>query len=276
MNGMLAWTEDVGMPMRPAMSTMMTTEIPPVDSAEAAVRVHLRLPADIRPATATRLLVDLTDAATGAPITDLGLTHAVWMHLIATRADLATFAHVHPEPSGVDGRYAVRVTFPTAGRYFINTEFRREGDIAEILDRQTISVPGRTPNSVPITVGPRVRTVDGVTVQLRGEARVGGTSDLAFAFTDAGSGAPIRDLKSYLAAAGHVVIMRSDGGTFAHEHADVRDNNGDPVFALPGQRFGPRLQIHATFDAPGIYKLWGQFRLADDRLITIPFTIRAS
>src|SRR6266513_165641 len=33
MNGALAWTESAGMPMRPTMGTMMTTEIPPVDAA---------------------------------------------------------------------------------------------------------------------------------------------------------------------------------------------------------------------------------------------------
>ena len=33
MNGTLTWTESAGMPMRPTMGTMMTTEIPPVDAA---------------------------------------------------------------------------------------------------------------------------------------------------------------------------------------------------------------------------------------------------
>ena len=41
MNGTLAWTESAGMPMRPTMGTMMTTEIPPVDAAEADVHVQV-------------------------------------------------------------------------------------------------------------------------------------------------------------------------------------------------------------------------------------------
>ena len=44
MNGTLAWTESAGMPMRPAMSTMMTTEIPPMDAAEADVHVQVSVP----------------------------------------------------------------------------------------------------------------------------------------------------------------------------------------------------------------------------------------
>ena len=64
--------------------------------------------------------------------------------------------------------------------------------------------------------------------------------------------------------------------TFAHEHADVEDADGDPVFALPGQRFGPQLDVHTTFHTPGLYRLWGQFRLADGHVITVPFTVAAS
>jgi Cu+-exporting ATPase len=276
MNGLLAWTEEVGMPMRPTMSTMMTTEMPPVDAEEAGVRVGIDVPASVRAGTPTRLVITLTHASGGSPVTDLGLSHAVWMHLIATRTDLATFAHVHPEPTGADAQYAVRMTFPTPGRYIINTEFRRLGQMADIHDRQIITIPGRAPTPAPVTVGSRSRTVDGVTVRLSGHARVGETSDLTFSFSDAVTGTPIPDLKPYLAAAGHVVIMRSDGATFAHEHADVRDSAGDPVFALPGQTFGPALPVHASFSSPGIYRLWGQFRLADDRVITVPFTVRAS
>jgi P-type Cu+ transporter len=77
-------------------------------------------------------------------------------------------------------------------------------------------------------------------------------------------------------AAGHIVIMRADGQTFAHEHADVRDRSGAPVFALPGTTFGPDLPVHVHFEVAGTYRLWGQFRLASGRIITVPFTVEAS
>jgi len=83
------------------------------------------------------------------------------------------------------------------------------------------------------------------------------------------------NLQPYLAAAGHIVIMRADGQTFAHEHADVRDSSGAPVFALPGTTFGPDLPVHVHFEEAGTYRLWGQFRLASGRIITIPFTVEA-
>ena len=77
MNGALAWTECTGMPMRPAMSMMMTTEIPPVDAAEAGVHVRISVPAGTRPGVPARVVVTVTDARTGSPVSDLRLTHSV-------------------------------------------------------------------------------------------------------------------------------------------------------------------------------------------------------
>ncbi len=277
MNGVLAWTQSTGMPMRPPMSTMMTTDIDPVSAPEAGVAVRLEVPATTRPGEPARVLVNLTDTETGAPVDNIGLSHEVWMHLIATREDLGTFAHVHPEPTGKPGQLAVEMTFPTAGKYVVNIEFRRQGDMADIHATRELVVSGfPTANPVTLTAGPRTLATEGIRVTLEGDARAGQTSTLSFAFTDVNTGRPVDDLRPYLAAAGHVVIMGADGGDFAHEHADVEDAAGNPVFALPGQRFGPELKVHARFDDPGLYRLWGQFRLADGRVITAPFTVKAS
>ncbi len=275
MNGVLAWTQTTGMPMRPAMSTMMTAEIEPTSSVDAGVDVRLDVPADARPGEPTRVVVRLVDVGTGEPIDDLTRSHEVWAHLIATRDDLGTFAHVHPEPTGRPGELAVDLVFPTAGTYVVNTEFRQQGEMGDVHDVQTIRIAGQAPAPVDVTPGPRTQTVDGVRVELTGEAVAGERSEFAFSFTDAATGRPVADLQPYLAAAGHVVIMRSDATTFAHEHADVEDGNGNPVFALPGQEFGPELDVHAEFATPGTYRLWAQFRLADGDVLTVPFTVEA-
>ncbi|MGH8867720.1 MAG: heavy metal translocating P-type ATPase [Actinomycetes bacterium] len=276
MNGVLAWTQSTGMPMRPTMSTMMTTDVEPVEAADADVRVDLAVPGSARPGARTRVVATVTDTVTGEPIDDLGLSHEVWMHLIATRDDLGTFTHVHPEPTGRPGRLAVDMVFPTPGRYVVNTEVRRRGEMTDIHDRQVVTVAGTPPAPVTLDPGSRSQVVDGVRVDLDGDAEVGRPSELAFSFTDADTGRPLDDLRPYLAAAGHVVVMRGDGASFAHEHAEVEDADGDPVFALPGQRFGPELDVHTRFDTPGTYRLWGQFRLADGRVLTVPFTVTAS
>jgi Cu+-exporting ATPase len=275
MNGVLAWTQSTGMPMRPAMSTMMTTDIAPADAADAGVDVRLDVPAAARAGEPVRALVQLTDAGTGEPVDDLGLSHEVWMHLIVTREDLGTFAHLHPEPTGEPGQLAVDLDFPTAGSYRVDTEFRRRGGMNDIHASERIVIGGTAPAAAALAEDTRPQVAGGVRVELGGTARAGGTSELSFSFTDAATGAPVDDLQPYLAAAGHVVIMGADG-SFAHEHAEVEDGDGNPVFALPGQQFGPDLAVHAHFDDPGLYRLWGQFRLGDGRVVTVPFTVRAS
>ncbi len=276
MNGQLAWAAGTGMPMRPAMSVMMTADVPPTDVADAGLDVRIDLPTDVRPGQPVRLVATILDASTGEPIEDLTRSHEAWMHLIATRDDLGTFAHIHPQPTDRPGELAVDITFPTAGRYIINTEFRRQGEMADLHDRQLITIAGSTPAPVVPLEGPRSVIVDGTRVQLDGNAKAGGVSDLHFSVTDAADGRPVDDLQPYLAAAGHIVIMRADGRTFAHEHAAVVDADGRPVFALPGTTFGPELDVHAEFPTAGIYQLWAQFRLADGTVITAPFTLRAN
>jgi Cu+-exporting ATPase len=275
MNGQLAWAQGTGMPMRPAMSEMMTAEVPATEADEAGLDVRLALPAEVRPGEPTRMVATVVDVATGEPIDDVVRSHEAWMHVIATREDLGTFTHVHAEPTGRPGVLAVEITFPTAGRYLVNTEFRRQGEMGDVHQRQVVTVEGAAPEPVRAAESPRTAVVDGVRVRLDGEVAAGGRSDLHFTFTDATTGRPVDDLQPYLAAAGHVVVMRADGTTFAHEHAEVEDAAGRPVFALPGQTFGPELDVHAEFPTAGLYRLWAQFRLADGSVITAPFTVRA-
>jgi Cu+-exporting ATPase len=276
MNGQLGWLQGTGMTMRPSMSVMMTTDVPPVEAAEAGVSVDYRLPGSVRPGQRTTVVLTVRDAETGAPVTDLTRTHEVWMHLIVTRDDLGSFAHVHPEPTGRPGELTVEVNFPTPGRYDLHTEFAREGSMSNILDRHTVAVAGPQPPASPALVaGPRERVVDGVRVTLSGDAVADRASEMTFSFADARTGEPYDGLEPYLAAAGHIVVLRADGGDFAHEHAEAEDGSGRPVFALPGTRFGPELDAHVHFHTAGSYQLWAQFRLATGEVITVPFTVQA-
>lgn len=275
MNGTLAWIANSGMPMRPAMSVMMTADIDPVSAADAGLDVQLHTPDSTVAGVATRITATVVDTETGEPIKDVVRSHDAWMHFIATREDLGTFTHVHPEPTGKPGELAVEITFPTAGRYIINTEFRRQGQMSDVHQRQYLTVTGRAPAPVVLTPSPREVVVAGIRVKLTGDAHVGERSDLHFAFTDAATGKIVEDLQPYLAAAGHIVVMRADGTTFAHEHAEVEDRRGRPVFALPGATFGPELDVHVQFHTAGTYQLWGQFRTGDGTLLTVPFTVDA-
>ncbi len=276
MNGALAWSEGMGMPMRPLMSVMEETDVPPVDAHDAGLEVDLAVPADVRPGRATTLAVTVRDAATGDPVDDLVRTHQVWMHMILTRADLGTFAHIHPEPTGSDGVFTVEAVFPTPGTYAIHTELRRQGQMADVVDRHEVTVAGTAPAPVAVPAADvRSQVVSGTRVELDGSALVAETSDFTLRFSDARTGQPVGDLRPYLGAAGHVVVIREDGSRFGHRHAETFDDQGRPVFALPGTEFGPELDLHVRFEVPGAYRLWAQFRLGDGTVVTVPFVVHA-
>jgi Cu+-exporting ATPase len=268
----------MGMPMRPAMSVMETTETPPVSPHDAGVTVTVAPAAGqtLRAGVPVTLTVTVRDATSGDPVDDLVRTHQQWAHMVLTRTDLATFAHIHPMPGGTAGQLHVTATFPTPGTYFLHTEFRRQGQMTNVLDRTTVTVPGTQPADTTKqspSSETRTATARGVTVTLTGDAVVADTSDLTLSFTDATTGAPVTGLRPYLGAAGHVVILRNDGTRFAHAHAETTDAAGRPVFAVPGKTFGPRLSLHPRFETSGTYRLWGQFRLPDSIVITVPFTL---
>jgi Cu+-exporting ATPase len=277
MNGVLAWSEGMGMPMRPLMSVMEESEILPVSPEDAQLAVTVDVPETILPGRPTRIVVEVRDAATGDLADDLVRTHQVWMHMIVTRNDLGTFAHLHPEPTGTAGRYAVVATFPTGGTYTLHSEFRQQGQMADVIDSHTVAVAGRPADPVAVPAGD-VRSYDGhgVRITLDGDAYVGGNSDFSLRFARSDDTGVVDDLQPYLGAAGHVVVMRADGSTFAHEHAETLDARGRPVLALPGITFGPVLDLHVRFDRPGAYRLWAQFELADGTVVTAPFVVHAT
>jgi Cu+-exporting ATPase len=266
----------MGTPMRPQMSVMEEADVRPVSAEHAGLAVTLDVPDDVRPGESTPIIVTVRDVDTGDPVGDLVRTHQVWMHLIVTRADLGTFAHLHPERTGEDGVFTVDVTFPTAGTYALHTEMRREGQLSDVIDAQQVTVAGEAPPAVPLPVDDvREATVDGVRITLAGDAHVDDVSDFTLTFADAATGAPVDDLEPYLGAAGHVVVMREDGTRFGHHHAETFDDEGRPVPALPGTEFGPELDLHARFEVAGGYRLWAQFRLGDGTVVTAPFVVHA-
>lgn len=112
MNGVLAWSEGMAVPMRPAMSVMETIESNPVSPHTAGLAVEVDVPSSATPGKLCTLTVTVRDAKTGDPVEDLVRTHQVWMHMIITRADLGAFAHIHPEPTGQPGRLRVQTSVP--------------------------------------------------------------------------------------------------------------------------------------------------------------------
>jgi Cu+-exporting ATPase len=273
MNGTLAWSARMGMPVRASMSEMMRADVEPVSPAMAGVHAELLSPGGIRPGEAAHLTYRLSDLH-GQPLTDLTLSHEEWMHLVSMRDDLSGFQHLHPQPTGTPGEFGVDVTFPAPGRYVVNAEFRRRGAVSDVVYRQYLTVDG-TASPVALVEDRSARIVDGIRIELHGEARVGEPSDLQFSFSDADTGQPIADLQPYLSAAGHVIVASQGLYMLDHAHGEATDASGSEIWPRPGAEFGPEIELHHRFAAPGLYKLWGQFQTAQGEVITADFVVNA-
>ena len=182
-----------------------------------------------------RLAYRLADAATGAPLRDVTISHEQPVHLIVARHDLQHFQHVHPQPAGAPGEYALDVTFPAPGDYLLFAEFQRGGGQGAapqtVLLRDTLAVGdvGSAPAAGPLSIdrAPRVLPATGLTGGVRvalqgaGHVHAGEPAPFTFRLEEVATGEPLRDLRPYLGAAAHVVVLGENGATFAHTHGEA-------------------------------------------------------
>ncbi len=254
----------------------------PSAAARADATVELVAPGDLAPGTPATLTYRLRDAD-GSPIADVVDSHERPMHLIVVSRDLGWFEHVHPLPAGRPGEYAVELTFPAAGTYLLFDEFvRASGQDVVQRDELVVGAPGGGPATLAEDRAPKV--IGHTRVALRAaELRAGQTAQFSFRLEHAETGEAVRDLKAYLGAPAHAVILSADGQTFQHTHGEqVGTGTANPDHgahgghgqAAPTAQYGPEISVSHTFPAPGLYKVWAQFQDHDDRVITADFVVR--
>lgn len=245
---------------------------------KARVHVQLTAPPNITPGVAVPISYQLTNAQTGAPLTDVVISHAQPLHLIAVSADMQQFLHVHPQPTGEAGAYALEMSFPAAGTYRLYAEFTRE-DGQSVLQRDALIV-GTAGGSAVLVEDLAPKTIGHKQIALLGaeDLRAGQESTLTFRVTHAETGADITNLQSYLEAPAHVVLLTADGQRFAHTHGEAgagHDALDDAhTHSSAGATYGPEIVFHHTFATPGLYKIWGQFLDHHGAVLTADFVVQ--
>jgi Cu+-exporting ATPase len=74
MNGTLAWTKAMGMPVRASMTEMMLADVEPITPEMAGIHAEILTPAHIQRGQPVHLTYRLTESQ-GRPLTDLTLSH---------------------------------------------------------------------------------------------------------------------------------------------------------------------------------------------------------
>lgn len=208
------------------------------------------------------LRITLTDAA-GNPDASLEVSHAQKLHLIIVSKGLSTFMHLHPIETATPGVFETEIAFPAAGSYRLVADFKPAAGEQQ-WQSEWVTVGGQSRVAEEPALVPDqqlVRGDQGMSVKLTFDAmpRAGEPAALTYAFADATSGEPLRDLQPYLGEAGHVVIMDAKAQQYLHVHA-------------MGEAGGPHAMFHTVFPKPGIYKIWGQFQ-RNGSVVTIPFVV---
>ncbi|MFF3226974.1 hypothetical protein ACFYV7_29550 [Nocardia suismassiliense] len=188
----------------------------------------------------------------GEPVTEYTAIHDRRLHLIVVQRELTGFWHVHPELAA-DGTWAVRLNLPAAGMYRVFTDIAPRALGKTITLGADLAVAGAyEPRPTPAAA--RTALVDGYEVTLDGELVP--DEGRLLTLTVRKHGEPVTDLQPYLAAYGHLVVIRA--GDLAYVHVHPNGEPGDGVTAP-----GPDVAFHTVVPGPGTYRLFLDFKHGD-------------
>jgi len=230
----------------------------------------------VTPGAPTLLTFRVDEIATGKPLGNIEVEHEKPMHLIIVSRDLAQFAHVHPEATGVVGEYAVTHTFPAAGEYILYDEFKLNGHEDEV-HRFELKVGSGESGAAQLVPDMGTRQVNGYSVQIRPQGEVKAGAQSGFVVTIERDGGPITDLQPYLGAASHIVVLDESVGSFAHVHSVAGSTPPGQLMAAmdePPARFGPNVAFSHSFPKAGLYTVWLQFS-HNGQVTTVSWVVEA-
>ena len=245
----------------------------PFDTREYTLDVRTT-PAAVRPGVPARMEFTVRHPGTEKLVDSFELVHDKRYHLFVISQDMTEFQHIHPERQP-GGAWAIDVTVPKAGYYWIISDFVPTGGSPQFVARPLITagydgdIMAGAARLEPDTL-PR-KTLDGITASVAYEPPTllaGEYGHLMFTLTDAATNQPVADLQPYLGAFGHTLIMSEDMRDAVHSHPSP-----GPDSDVSRGRGGPNVTFEGYLPRPGVYRAWTQF-LRNDRLTTFTYTFR--
>lgn len=209
-------------------------------SSEVAVTIN---------ATEENLTIYLNDLA-GNPVENLEVNHEKLLHLIIVDEHLEQYLHLHPEQ--IDkGVFETSISL-TSGSYkaFVDIKPKELEYVISPVEIQ-IGEPTGSHGHASLEVDEMLtKTINNQEATLTTTLlEAGKPVTLTFKLPDA-------SVEPYLGAMGHVVILDETAEKFIHVHPI---NDSETIF-------------ETQFNQPGIYKLWGEFKIDGD-VFVYPFVV---
>lgn len=210
----------------------------------------------------------------------LSLEHEKIIHVIVLGADMQQFAHIHADEisqSDVENAtFLVNHTFPRAGEYLIALGYLH--GLTHESKQFRVHVEG-SPAQESQEIHRSPASFSGYDVEMDYvPPRIGDIATLRYTIRKDGD--LVTNLAPYLGAAMHVAVVKDDLTHFIHTHGEVHPPGYvapttmiGHQHAPPPSRFGPIVEAHVIFPEPGLYTVWGEFKV-DDRVIPTVFTLR--
>lgn len=186
----------------------------------------------------------------GNPIDKLKVNHEKKLHLIIVDEKLQKFYHLHPNRTG-EGAYSITYPLPN-GYYKAFVDIKPESYAYQVEPVPfVVGTPSTSSHGQSLEPDSTfTKTVDGEEVTLNvSSIKVGKDVKLSFHLDKT-------HVTPYLGAMGHVVILDEYGKKFLHVHPS---NDTVPIF-------------ETTFERPGIYKIWAEFK-QNGKVRAFPFVI---
>ncbi|HEX4056265.1 MAG TPA: DUF2231 domain-containing protein [Tepidisphaeraceae bacterium] len=221
------------------------------------------------------VLLRLTPLYHGQLFRHLLVVHEHPMHLIIVSADLSTYNHVHPLPQP-DGSLQLLYTFAAPGDYLLYADVTPVGQRAQIFrmpltvhpaDSRTELLVGSDPLEPSPSLAKPLPDDPTMTAQLIFQPRtpVAGI-ETHFIFRLMQNDRPVNDLRPFMGAMAHCVVISQDTQVFLHCHPEQL------LSPTPDARAGPDIPFGTIFPKPGLYKIWGQFRRGN-KMIVVDFVV---
>lgn len=248
----------------------------PLDAGEYLVDIRTS-PAAVKAGTPVALRISVRHPVTFEAVADFGVLQDHPLHLFIVGQDLRHFEHLHPDPQE-DGTFTATVTFPSAGYYKVFSDFLPIGGAPQLVASQLVTAGftgDLSTSAAKLTPDTTLaRTAGGLRVTLTtpDDGLVAGREEkFSYAFADAKTGAPVRDLEAWDGGFGYTWLLSEDTLHPIHAHAL------EPLAAgeTRNVKGGPALSFRGLLPKPGRYRVWTEVRRGGAPTV-VAFTIDAA